>query len=115
MYIALESADFSSSEKLLDHIYSTYQMTLGSPSRTPKLYVQAVRGLRLEPREVRPGTLPKLTGLHYYWIDKSTQSGYREDHWKECEKERGIWLITREGQRAAMENFKPTLYVLKGS
>ena len=60
------------------------------------------------------GTLPRRQGLHYFKVDK-TIGPDRTDYWRECEQERGIRMSIREGQIAAMERYKPALYVaLKG-
>lgn len=113
MYIALESGEFDSSEALLKHIYSKFDMKLASPRRAPRLDTQGIRGLTLRVKTVRPGTLPRRSGLHYFWIDRTTTSGVAAvDYWRECENERGIWLTTREGQREEIEKFRPSLYVI---
>ncbi|MGE0481679.1 MAG: type VI secretion system baseplate subunit TssK [Phycisphaerae bacterium] len=111
MYITLESNEFELADKLLNHVYSRFDMKLASPTLAPKLDAVAVFGLKLEARAPRAGTLPRRPGVHYYWIDKQRGSGY-EDYWLSCEQERGIWLTVREGQRAELEEFKPALVVL---
>jgi predicted component of type VI protein secretion system len=110
MFVGLESADMDI-HALEKYIYNTLNLKLASPTRAPRIYNIAVRGLRLEIRAVPAGTLPRRQGLHYFKIDK-TIGPDRTDYWKECEQERGIRVSIQEGQLAALEQFKPTLYVI---
>lgn len=110
LYIGLESSEFETADQLLAHIYSTFDMKLASPKRSPRLDQMAVRGLNLKARTAPVG-LPRRPGLHYYWIDRDMSAG-PQNYWRECEAERGIWLSMRKGQRPEMERFRPTLYVL---
>lgn len=109
MYVALIAPDMDINE-VERHIYSKLDMKLASPSRSPRIHNIAVRGLRLQIKAVPAGTFPRRAGLHYFKVDKTIGSD-RIDYWKECEQERGIRLSMREGQMAAMERFKPTLFV----
>jgi type VI secretion system protein ImpJ len=114
MFVALHSADMEINE-VERFIKNTFDLKMGSPSRASRIHGTAVSGLRLQIKAVPAGTLPRRQGLHYFRIDK-TIGPDRTDYWKECEQERGIRISIREGQIAAMEKFKPTLYVvLKGS
>jgi len=113
MYVGL-SCDDKDIDELYKHIYSTLDMKLASPKRCPRIHNIAVRGLRLEIKSVPAGTLPRRPGLHYFRVDK-TIGPDRTDYWQECEQERGVRMSIREGQIAAMEQLRPTLYVcLKG-
>jgi type VI secretion system protein ImpJ len=109
MYVGLH-ADDKSIEEVQQIIYSQLDMKLASPQRSPRIHNIAVRGLRLQVKAVPAGTLPRRTGLHYFRVDK-TIGPDRTDYWRECEQERGIRMSIREGQMAAMEQFRPTLYV----
>jgi len=113
LYVGLH-ADDREIEDLQKHIYGTLNMKLASPRRSPRIATLAVRGLRLQIKAVPAGTLPRRPGLHYFRIDKTIGSD-RTDYWRECEQERGIRLSMAEGQLAAMESYRPALYiVLKG-
>ena len=79
--------------------------------RAPRIANIAVRGLKLEIKQVPAGTLPRRHGLHYFRVSK-TVGPDRIDYWKECEDERGIRVTIQEGQLAAFEEFKPSLYVV---
>ena len=92
------------------YIYNRVNLKLASPMRAPKIATIAVRGLRLQIKSVPSGTLPRRQELHYFKIDK-TIGPDRTDYWRECEQERGIRMGIPEGQLAAIEAFKPTLYV----
>lgn len=109
LYVALESTEMDINE-LEKFIYQNLDVKLASPTRAPRIANIAVRGLRLQIKTVPAGTLPRKQGLHYFKIDK-TIGPDRTDYWKECEQERGIRMGMREGQFAAMEKFKPALYV----
>ncbi len=109
MYVGLHSDEHDVNE-LQQHIYGTLDMKLASPRRSPRIHNIAVRGLRLQIKAVPAGTLPRRAALHYYRVDK-TIGPDRTDYWRECEQERGIRMSIREGQMAAMEKFKPALYV----
>ena len=113
MYVGLQAED-QEIEELQRYLYATLDMKLASPKRSPRIYNIAVSGLRLQVKSVPAGTLPRRPGLHYFRVDKAIGPD-RTDYWKECEQERGIRMSIREGQLAAMEKFRPTLYVcLKG-
>ncbi|MCK4340929.1 MAG: type VI secretion system baseplate subunit TssK [Phycisphaerae bacterium] len=113
MYVGLQAED-KDTDELHQHVYSRLDMKLASPKRSPRIHNIAVRGLRLQIKSVPAGTLPRRQGLHYYRVDKMIGPD-RTDYWRECEQERGIRMSIREGQMAAMEQLKPTLYVcLKG-
>jgi type VI secretion system protein ImpJ len=109
LYVALysEELDINEREK---YIYGKLDMKLASPKRATRIHNIAVRGLRLQIKSVPAGTLPRRQGLHYFKVDK-TIGPDRTDYWRECEQERGIRMSIREGQMAAMEQFKPALYV----
>jgi type VI secretion system protein ImpJ len=109
LYVALESTEMDINE-LEKFIYQNLDVKLASPTRAPRIANIAVRGLRMQIKTVPAGTLPRKHGLHYFKIDK-TIGPDRTDYWKECEQERGIRMGMREGQFAAMEKFKPALYV----
>lgn len=109
MYVALYTEDMDISE-LERYVYGTLDLKLASPKRATRIHNIAVRGLRLQIKAVPPTTLPRRPGLHYFRVDKTIGSD-RTDYWKECEQERGIRMSIREGQLAAMERFKPELYV----
>ena len=110
LFVALHAEDMEINE-VERFIKNTFDAKLGSPSRAPRIHGTAVSGLRLQIKAVPAGTLPRRQGLHYFRIDK-TIGADRTDYWKECEQERGIRVSIREGQMAAMERFKPTLYVV---
>jgi type VI secretion system protein ImpJ len=110
MYVGLTSAEMDINE-VERHIYSKYDMKLASPTRSPKIYTIATRGLKLQIKSVPPGTLPRRPALHYFRIDK-TLGADRTDYWKECEQERGIRLSIREGQIAGVEVLQPKLFVI---
>lgn len=113
LYVGLH-ADDKDIDELQREVYGTLDMKLASPQRSPRIHNIAVRGLRLQIKAVPAGTLPRRPGLHYFRIDK-TIGPDRTDYWRECEQERGVRMSIREGQIAAMEQFRPTLYVcLKG-
>lgn len=113
MYVGFVSAEHDSDE-MYRHIRGTFDLKLASPRRAPRIAGTAVRGLGLQVKSVPAGTLPRRTDLHYFRIDKTIGSD-RTDYWRECEQERGIRFALREGQMAALETLKPTLYVaLKG-
>jgi len=113
MFVALESDEMDINE-LEKFLYNKLNMKLASPSRAPRIANIAVRGLRLEIKSVPPGTLPRRQALHYFKINK-TMGADRTDYWLECEQERGIRVSIQEGQLAALEQFKPALFViLKG-
>lgn len=109
LYVALESDEMDINE-LERFIYQNLDVKLASPTRAPRIANIAVRGLRMQIKSVPAGTLPRKQGLHYFRIDK-TIGPDRTDYWRECEQERGIRIGMREGQFAAMEKFKPALYV----
>jgi len=114
MYVGLR-VDDQETEEVDQHVYGKLDMKLASPKRAPRIHNIAVRGLRLQVKAPPAGTLPRRQGLHYFRVDK-TIGPDRTDYWQECEQERGIRMSIREGQLAAMEQFRPTLYVcLKGS
>ena len=112
MYVALQSEEMDINE-LERYIYSKLNLKLASPTRAPRIADIAVGGLRLQIKSVPAGTLPRRPGLHYFRVQKTIESGTggRIDYWKECEQERGIRIGVPEGQMAAIERFKPTLYV----
>lgn len=110
LFVGLQ-ADEMDITQLERHIYGTLDMKLASPTRAPKIHSISTRGLRLAIRSVPAGTLPRRQGLHYFAVDKTIAASDRTDYWKECEQERGIRMSIREGQMAAMEKFRPTLYV----
>lgn len=110
MFVALQAENKEINE-LEQFIYGKLNMKLASPTRSPKIANLAVRGLRLQVRAVRPGTLPRRQELHYFKVDKAVGPD-RVDYWKECETERGIRMTLIEGQLATMEQFKPALYVV---
>ncbi|GMU22013.1 MAG: hypothetical protein AMXMBFR13_21010 [Phycisphaerae bacterium] len=93
-------------------IKGTFDLKLASPARASRIHGTAVSGLRFQIKAVPAGTLPRRQGLHYFRIDK-TIGPDRTDYWKECEQERGIRMSIREGQMAAMERFRPALYVVQ--
>jgi type VI secretion system protein ImpJ len=109
MYVGLHADDKDINE-VQQEVYSKLDMKLASPQRSPRIHNIAVRGLRLQIKAVPAGVLPRRPGLHYFRVDK-TIGPDRADYWKECEQERGIRMSIREGQMAAMEQFRPTLYV----
>jgi len=109
LFIALHAED-KEIDELERYVYGTLNMKLASPSRSARIANLAVRGLRLQARSVPAGTLPRRPGLHYFKVDKAIGPD-RTDYWKECEQERGIRMTLVEGQLAAMENYRPTLYV----
>jgi type VI secretion system protein ImpJ len=109
MYVGLLAPDKDINE-LHQEIYGKLDMKLASPQRSGRIHNIAVRGLRLQVKSVPAGTLPRRPGLHYFRVDK-TIGPDRTDYWRECEQERGIRMSIREGQIAAMEQFRPTLYV----
>jgi predicted component of type VI protein secretion system len=109
MYVGLHAED-QEIEELQRYLYSTLDMKLASPKRSPRIHNIAVSGLRLQIKSVPAGTLPRRPGLHYFRVDK-TIGPDRTDYWRECEQERGIRMSIREGQLAAMEKYRPTLYV----
>jgi len=114
MFVALHSAEMEINE-VERFVKNTFDLKLGSPTRASRIHGTAVSGLRLQVKAVPAGTLPRRQGLHYFRIDKTIGSD-RTDYWKECEQEHGIRMSIREGQMAAMEKFRPTLYVvLKGA
>jgi predicted component of type VI protein secretion system len=110
LFVALQSEEMEINE-LERHIYGTLNMKLASPSRAPRIANIAVRGLRLEIKSVPAGTLPRRQGLHYFRVNKAIGQD-RTDYWRECEQERGIRVSIQEGQLAALEAFKPSLYVV---
>jgi len=110
MFVALHTEDMDVNE-LERYVYNKLNLKLASPTRAPRIYNIAVRGLRLEIKSVPAGTLPRRQGLHYFKIDK-TIGPDRTDYWRECEQERGIRISIQEGQLAAFEQFKPSLYVV---
>jgi type VI secretion system protein ImpJ len=113
MYVGLHAEEREINE-VYQEVYGKLDMKLASPQRSPRIHNIAVRGLRLQIKAPPAGTLPRRPGLHYFRVDK-TMGPDRADYWKECEQERGIRMSIREGQIAAMEQFRPTLYVcLKG-
>ncbi len=113
MYLGLTSSEMDVNE-VYSHIYSKLDMKLASPSRSPKIWRIAVRGLKLQAKSVPAGTLPRRQSLHYFRVDKTLGTD-RTDYWKECEQERGIRMSIREGQIVGMEQFQPKLFVvLKG-
>jgi type VI secretion system protein ImpJ len=113
MYVGLHAEQMDINE-VQQEVYGKLDMKLASPQRSPRIHNIAVRGLRLQIKAVPAGTLPRRPGLHYFRVDKAIGPD-RADYWKECEQERGIRMSFREGQLAAMEQFRPTLYVcLKG-
>jgi len=113
MYVGLSAADKDINE-VHQVVYGTLDMKLASPQRSPRIHNIAVRGLRLEIKAVPAGTLPRRPGLHYFRVNKAIGQD-RTDYWRECEQERGIRMSIREGQIAAMEGLRPTLYVcMKG-
>ncbi len=109
MYVGLHADDREINE-VYQEVYGKLDMKLASPQRCPRIHNIAVRGLRLQVKAPPAGTLPRRPGLHYFRVDKTIGSD-RTDYWKECEQERGIRMSIREGQIAAMEQFRPTLYV----
>ncbi len=114
MFVALHSDEMDIND-LEKYVYGTLDMKLASPKRSPRIHNIAVRGLRMLIKSVPAGTLPRRQGLHYFKIDK-TIGPDRTDYWRECEQERGIRMSIREGQLAAMEKFRPALYlVMKAS
>jgi type VI secretion system protein ImpJ len=113
MFVGLESEDMDI-HALEKHVYGRLNLKLASPSRAPRIANIAVRGLRLEIKSVPAGTLPRRQNLHYFKVDK-TIGPDRTDYWRECEQERGIRVSIQEGQLAAFEQFKPTLYVIQKS
>ncbi|MBK9118842.1 MAG: type VI secretion system baseplate subunit TssK [Phycisphaerales bacterium] len=114
MYVGLQCDDRDVDE-LYKHIRNTFDLKLASPKRSPRIAGTAVSGLRLQIKSVPAGVLPRRTNLHYFRVDK-TIGPDRTDYWQECEQERGIRMSLREGQMAALEQFRPTLYVcMKGS
>lgn len=110
MFIALESTEFERADDLLTYIYKTFEMKLASPSRGPKIMLDATRGLTLQPRAAPPG-VPQMPGRHFFWIDKAAGTGSR-NYFAECENEHGIWLMMKRGQRPEFEKYRPTLFVL---
>jgi hypothetical protein len=110
MFVGLRSEEMDINE-LEKYIYGKINMKLASPSRAPRIYNIAVRGLRLEIKPVPAGTLPRRQGLHYFKVNKTIGSD-NTDYWLECEHERGIRISTQEGQLAALEAFKPGLFVV---
>ncbi|UCE59374.1 MAG: type VI secretion system baseplate subunit TssK [Phycisphaerales bacterium] len=109
MYVAFQSEEMDINE-LERYIYNKLNLKLASPTRAPRIASIAVRGLRLQIKSVPSGTLPRRPGLHYFKIDKTIGQD-RTDYWRECEQERGIRMGIPEGQLAAIEKYKPTLYV----
>lgn len=91
-------------------IIQSFDLKLASPKRASRIHGTAVRGLRFQRKTPPAGTLPRRLGLHYFRIDKTIGSD-RTDYWRECENERGIRMSLKEDQLAAMEKFRPTLYV----
>jgi type VI secretion system protein ImpJ len=113
MYVGLTCGERDADE-LFRHIRGTFDLKLASPKRSPRIAGTAVSGLRIQIKSVPAGTLPRRQDLHYFRVDK-TIGPDRTDYWQECEQERGIRMSLREGQMAALEQFRPTLYVvLKG-
>lgn len=110
MFLAFAAEDMEVGE-LERFIKTTFDLKLASPTRAPRIHGTAVSGLRFQLKPVPAGTLPRRQGLHYFRIDKTIGSD-RTDYWKECEQERGIRMSIREGQIAAMERLRPTLYVI---
>jgi type VI secretion system protein ImpJ len=111
MFVGLQSDDMDI-YALEKFIYNKLNLKLASPTRAPRIYNIAVRGLRLEIKAAPAGTLPRRQGLHYFKVDKTIGED-RTDYWRECEEERGIRISMQEGQLAALEAFKPTLYVIQ--
>ncbi|QOJ13598.1 MAG: type VI secretion system baseplate subunit TssK [Planctomycetia bacterium] len=110
MYIALESSEHERADDLLQFIYQSFDMKLGSPTRAAQLVLDATQGLVLRARAA-PAGVPQRPGRHFFWIDKAAVTGMR-NYWLECENDRAICLTMKRGQREAFENFRPTLYVL---
>jgi type VI secretion system protein ImpJ len=110
LFVAL-TADEMDINELERHVYARLNLKLASPSRAPRIANIAVRGLQLEIKAVPAGTLPRRQGLHYFRINKMIGSD-RTDYWRECEQERGIRVSIQEGQLAAFEAFRPTLFVV---
>jgi type VI secretion system protein ImpJ len=110
VFLALESTEMEINE-LKRHVGNTFNLKLASPRRAPRILTLAVRGLGFDIRAVPAGILPRRQELHYFKIDK-TIGADRTDYWKECEQERGIRMSMRAEQLAAMEKFKPALYVV---
>jgi type VI secretion system protein ImpJ len=110
MFVGLQADDMDINE-LERFIYGKLNLKLASPTRAPRIYNIAVRGLRLEIRQVPAGTLPRRQGLHYFKIDK-TIGPDRTDYWRECEQEHGIRISIQEGQLTTLDKFKPSLYVI---
>jgi len=110
LYVGLSSDEMDVGE-LERHIYGRLNLKLASLSRAPRISNIAVRGLKLDAKEVPAGTLPRRQGLHYYRISKAIGADH-VDYWQECEQERGIRVSIQEGQLAAFEEFQPTLYVV---
>lgn len=109
MYMAFTSEEMDINE-LERYIYNKLNLKLASPTRAPRIASIAVRGLRMQIKAVPSGILPRRQDLHYFKIDK-TIGPDRTDYWRECEQERGIRMGVPEGQLAAIEKFKPTLYL----
>lgn len=113
LYVGLH-AEGKDDEEVYRFVYGTLDLKLASPKRSPRIHNIAVRGLGLQKKAPPAGTLPRRTELHYFRVDK-TIGPDRTDYWQECEQERGIRMSIREGQLAALEQFRPALYVvLKG-
>ena len=110
MFVGLTSDEMDINE-LEKFIYGKLNFKLASPTRSPRIANIAVRGLRLEIKNVPAGTLPRRQGLHYFKINKAIGTD-RTDYWRECEQERGIRVSIQEGQLNALEQFKPSLYVI---
>lgn len=111
MFVGLMSEDMDIQE-VERYVYSRLNLKLASPTRAPKIANIAVRGLKLEIKSVPAGTLPRRQGLHYFKINK-TMGADRTDYWRECEQERGIRISIQEGQLAALEKFRPSLYIIQ--
>jgi type VI secretion system protein ImpJ len=111
IFVAFNAEDMEINE-VERFIKGTFDLKLASPKRAGRIDITAVSGLRFQIKAVPAGTLPRRAGLHYFKIDK-TIGPDRTDYWRECEQERGIRMSIREGQMAAMERFRPTLYVVQ--
>jgi len=110
LFVGLASDEMDINE-MQRYIYNRLNLKLASPRRAPRIANIAVRGLKLEIKSVPAGTLPRRQGLHYFKIDK-TMGTDKTDYWRECEQERGIRISIQEGQLTALEEFRPTLYVI---
>lgn len=110
LFVGFNSDEMDVNE-LERHIYGKLNLKLASPTRAPRIANIAVRGLKLDVKEVPAGTLPRRQGLHYFRISKAMGPDH-VDYWRECEQERGIRVSIQEGQLAAFEGFNPTLYVV---